>query len=64
MYYALPEHLQETTLLLFMVCCLFISRKTAGLGAAGGFFHYFQKIRELPMWQLPQTLVLGHWRSY
>lgn len=37
MYYALPEYLRETTLPLFRVCCLFIRRKTAGLGLVMGF---------------------------
>lgn len=43
MYYALPEYLRETTLLLFGVCCLFIRRQTAGLGAGNGFFHCLSK---------------------
>lgn len=43
MYYAVPEYLRETTLLLFRVGCLFIRRKTAGLGAGNGFFHCLYK---------------------
>lgn len=31
------------TLLLFVVCCRFVGRKTAGLGAGGGFFHCLKK---------------------
>lgn len=64
MYYALPEHLQETTFLLFMVCSLFISRKTAGLGAGGGFFHCFQKARTTHMLTFRDCTMISHQKSH
>lgn len=45
MYYALPEHLHDTTVLLLMVRYLFISRKTAGLGLLVGFSIVFERQR-------------------
>lgn len=64
MYYALPEHLQETTLLLLVVFYLFISRKTAGLGLLVGFSIVFKRQRTTHMVAYRDATVISHWKSH
>lgn len=60
MYYALSEHLQETTLLLLVVCYLFISRKTAGLGLLVGFSIVFKRQRTTHMVAYRDATMISH----
>lgn len=63
MYYALPDYLQETTLLLLMACCLFIRRQTAGWGLVVGFSIVFRRQRTTHTLACRQAVVLRTYPS-